>query len=104
MVFSILFGGVAGVCFLGFCFYLVLDRFSELEHIQRVERSRLYHAFCKAQAEREQRLLDDLHFERWAQSRLSEGDSKESIERVRRFDGQFNTIVTKPVIDPSKVW
>ncbi len=104
MVFSILFGGVAGVCFLGFCFWAILDRFAELEHVQRSERSRLLQAWCKAQAEREQQLRDDLHFERWAQSRLSEGDSKESIERVRRFDGQFNTIVTKPVIDPSKVW
>ena len=98
MIFSILFGGVAGVCFLGFCFYLILDRFSELEHVQRSERTRLYHAFCKAQAEREQVLADELRFERWKSSKLAAGESV-TIKAPAGYERPQNTITTRPIFD-----
>ena len=98
MVFSILCGGVAAVCFLGFCFYLVLDRFSELQHIQRAERTRLYHAFLKAQAEREQLLRDDLRYERWKAEKLARGEAV-TIKAPAGYERPQNTITTRPVFD-----
>lgn len=103
MVFSILCGGVAGVCFLGFCFYLVLDRFAEIEHVQRAERSRLYHAFWKAYSEQEQRNRDALHFERWKADKLARGEAV-TIKAPAGYERPQNTITTRPVFDPSKVW
>ena len=98
MVFSILCGGVAGVCFLGFCFWSVLDRFSELEHDQRAERSRLYHAACTAQAEREQQLREELRFERWKADKLARGEAV-TIKAPAGYERPQNTITTRPIFD-----
>lgn len=98
MVFSILSGGIAGICFLGFCFWSVLDRFSEIEHVQRSERTRLYHAACKAQAEREQYLRDELRFERWKANKLAAGESV-TIKAPAGYERPQNTITTHPVFD-----
>ena len=98
MVFSILCGGVASICFLGFCFYLVLDRFSELEHVQRAERTRLYHAACKAQSEREQMLHEELRFERWKSEKLARGESV-TIKAPAGYERPQHTITTRPIFD-----
>ena len=103
MVFSILCGVVALICFLAFCFYLVLDWFSEMQHVQRSERTRLYHAACKAQADREQLLLDELRFERWKAEKLARGEAV-TIKAPAGYQRPQNTITTRPIFDSSKVW
>jgi len=103
MAFSILCGVVASICFLGFCFYLVLDWFSELEHVQRSERTRLNVAFWKAYHAQEERNRDELRFERWKAEKLARGETV-TIKAPAGYERPQNTITTRPIFDPSKVW
>lgn len=98
MAFSLLCGGVAGVCFLGFCFYLVLDWFSEMQQIQRAERLRLNAAFWKAFSDQEQRLQEELRFERWKADKLARGEAV-TIKAPAGYERPQHTITTKPIFD-----